>query len=93
MQVRPIALAALAVSVLAGFAADATTTQRYRVDSTNDATLDGTATGAATYWVAVDGRMVGATMNENAAMTITVEQAPAPIPVKSTNVVTISSIR
>lgn len=56
-------------------------------------TLDGTATGAATYWVAVDGRMVGATMNENAAMTITVEQAPAPIPVKSTNVITISSIK
>ncbi|HET7023876.1 MAG TPA: hypothetical protein VFI39_01570 [Gemmatimonadales bacterium] len=55
--------------------------------------LDGTATGAATYWVAVDGRMVGATMNENAAMTITVEQAPAPIPVKSTNVVTISSVK
>ena len=55
--------------------------------------LDGTATGAATYWVAADGRMIGATMNEDASMTITLDQAPAPIPVKSTNIVTISAIK
>lgn len=55
--------------------------------------LNGTATGAATYWVAADGAMLGATMNENANMTITVEQAPAPIPVKSTNVITITSVK
>ncbi|MGB7213101.1 MAG: hypothetical protein WBC97_10810 [Gemmatimonadales bacterium] len=56
-------------------------------------TQNGTATGSATYWVAVDGGMVGATMNEKAALTITVEQAPAPIPVTLTNVVTISSLK
>ncbi|MGH7591618.1 MAG: hypothetical protein ACREL2_09270 [Gemmatimonadales bacterium] len=55
--------------------------------------LSGTATGAATYWVAANGGMLGATMSENANMTITVEQAPAPIPVKSTNVITITSVK
>ena len=56
-------------------------------------TLDGTATGAATYWVAADGRMLGANLGEDAAMTITVAQAPAPIPVKSKNTVIISAIK
>ncbi|MGH7733325.1 MAG: hypothetical protein ACREOE_06385, partial [Gemmatimonadales bacterium] len=48
MQARPIAFAALTVSVLAGFASDATTTQHYRVDSTNTAELDLTALGGQT---------------------------------------------
>lgn len=56
-------------------------------------TLDGTATGAATYWVAADGKMLGANLGEDAAMTITVAQAPAPIPVKSKNTVIISAIK
>ena len=53
--------------------------------------LEGTGTGAGTYYVSKDGRYLGGTNTVNSNMTITMAQAPAPIPLKALTTITVSS--
>ena len=56
-------------------------------------TLAGTGTGSATYWLSADGHLSGAQFSETGASTISSAQLPAPIPVKSTSTVTVSTLK
>ncbi|MEP7325823.1 MAG: hypothetical protein ABI836_07745, partial [Gemmatimonadota bacterium] len=54
--------------------------------------VDGTGTGTATYFVTDNGRYLGGTSTVNSDLQITTAQLPEPIPVKATNIATISII-
>jgi len=56
-----------------------------------DMQLEGSGTGAGTYYVSKDGHYLGGTNTVNSNMTITMSQAPAPIPLKAVTTVTVSS--
>lgn len=55
--------------------------------------IDGTGTGTATYFVAPDGRQVGATTTMSLQVAVTIPQAPEPIPVNGTISSVITPIR
>ncbi|MEK7380168.1 MAG: hypothetical protein AAB075_04080, partial [Gemmatimonadota bacterium] len=55
------------------------------------ADMEGKGTGAAVYFVAADGRVLGSTTKGDAM--VTMASAPAPIPVKTSTTVTITVLR
>lgn len=56
-------------------------------------TLAGSGTGAATYWVTADGRLIGQQLAESLSSTLSSPDLPAPLPVISKTTVTTAAIK
>jgi len=62
------------------------------VISGGDATVTGSASGAGNYYIASDGRFLGGSRTTTQTTQITMQGAPAPIPVKSTTVTVVTPL-
>ncbi len=58
-----------------------------------EASIEGTGTGTATYYVGPDGRLVASTSATNQTLAVTVPQAPEPIPLTLTVKVTVGQVK